>query len=534
MSAAAGFATSFQFNHHHHHHHHHQPATSNHYSTHTPQRQSSGGSDENQHERAYRTESSASTYADHRIRNNNAAPNPNRSSKHSGDPTVVESGSYFVSNHFRMHQLHVLASPSDALVGAGQCSAAASNSTTFVTNSQTTLSSSTPSHPSPSAPTATTTLAVSSSTASESTNPDETCWLLALPHDLLHEILLILDAKSLAMLACTCRALRDLAQNDVYWKHLFRVDRHTWPHYGAPVPNRAFTSKRQLYLAYTPNNPAAVNGLHVTPKPSARGIFKTMKRAVLGQAVRMAIFGPGLENAQQLPVVSSLLFNPMSPLRATRMYPGIAGVGSGVGVSINGIVLNLMTLYRSTQAKRRTTSVQQVNQLSDGFGRLSREMSQLCKTVDTYAFVVDATQLIELSASDRELDPERAEAHDSYIADARIELSQLLSDYNVAKDAPLMVWAVELAPSDASTWLPAPIANNSNAPNPARTADGSSDTAPYLPWKTASGKVRTASAATVADALELHSIARPWRVFSVDMSTFQNVRDSVAWSVSQI
>eukprot|EP01120_Amphizonella_sp_Union-15-10_P003037 TRINITY_DN1333_c0_g1_i1.p1 TRINITY_DN1333_c0_g1~~TRINITY_DN1333_c0_g1_i1.p1 ORF type:complete len:424 (-),score=92.22 TRINITY_DN1333_c0_g1_i1:54-1244(-) len=96
---------------------------------------------------------------------------------------------------------------------------------------------------------------------------------------------------------------------------------------------------------------------------------------------KIPMFGEGLDNSAKK-LLYEIMWSPESPFRFTDLYPGVAGIGSGVGVSINNVSLHLAAIY-----------------VPD---RIERSLGDFFKSANGFIFVMDASP--DVSKAKKEMD----------------------------------------------------------------------------------------------------------------------------------
>jgi len=120
------------------------------------------------------------------------------------------------------------------------------------------------------------------------------------------------------------------------------------------------------------------------------------------------MFGEGLEGGSAKNLLYTLMYSENSPFKITGLYPGVEGIGSGVGFNVNGVKISLSAMY-----KYEDRGV---------FDKVRPLWSQFFKNASGFIFVVDIEQDIQLARDDL----------NSFIGEA----------FGVSSDAPLLILAI--------------------------------------------------------------------------------------------
>lgn len=271
-----------------------------------------------------------------------------------------------------------------------------------------------------------------------------------------------LGPKDLCRAAAVCQLWHGLSNHNLLWRPLLRAHIPSWTmvtNATQPHDHLGFWSARETYLRCSPE----VNKTALSLRQRSTSLFRLpFSRRLL----RIAIFGQGLEGCAA-GLVGGMLWGGSFPVQVTGMFPGIDGVGSGVGVLFEQKKeINMITLYKRPAAERRKRRDPQTSHLIHSPSGFTEAGRTLCRTLDAFLFVVDSAALCGASG-------------ELIAADLRTELAELLDMRWTDRAAPVLVLACR----------------------PTAQSD-------------------TLSAVATADALHLGALSRRWLVCSVSMDNF--------------
>ncbi|XP_070563827.1 F-box only protein 4-like [Ptychodera flava] len=211
-----------------------------------------------------------------------------------------------------------------------------------------------------------------------------------------------LSATDLARVSPTCTHWNVLSNDSLLWKNLLERDMITWNkigHRSCPLTYdevNSDLSNKNIYIRCSPDINCKVEHFQLTNL--LRSLFPK-------KPPRLVMFGPGLETNVR-GITRALLFNGNPLFQVNGMFPGeIDGVGSGFSIMIKDSCkeMKLITLYSATRRERENGNLQdraERNRLlvasregdnGDVTFELQDSIKELCKTVDGFIFVVEAT-----------------------------------------------------------------------------------------------------------------------------------------------
>jgi len=230
----------------------------------------------------------------------------------------------------------------------------------------------------------------------------------SIPHDIKTYLFSYFDAETLVKLIFVSKEFRMICEQPSLWKSLWERDKqkwnrlendvfyknnikegkkisaaiNTWDFFSNQTSQNSNECWKRAYLKLHNQNcccsPSKENGLF----SSVRSRIKTQ----FGKIHTVPMFGEGLEGGASKGLLYELMYNEESPFKMTGLHPGVEGLGSGVGFTINDIKLNLSAMYRYEDR--------------GVFDRIRPLWLEFFKTASGFVFVVDMNQSIESSAAD--------------------------------------------------------------------------------------------------------------------------------------
>lgn len=312
-----------------------------------------------------------------------------------------------------------------------------------------------------------------------------------LPINLQLKIFSYLDAKSVCTAAMTCHYWSMLSEDKVLWMNLMQCNMHKWSSMGYQscpstyLEARSDLTLKQIYLRCCPECRSLRRSRQSSFKSVVFYNLQNLSSFFRRKSPRVVMFGPGLEcDARGL--VRKLLHDHTSPFEIMGMFPGqFDGTGSGLCLKFENVEFNLITLYASNMKEREANArlgrprfskllvdvedaEDDESQQSDT--RLRHTVRELCKTIDAFIYVVDASA-----------DSQRVNLGDR-------ELSAMLNENWTQSDAPLLVLSTVSTTSTPSL-----------------------------------------SCATVVELLQLRRFNRPWQVNSACVENLDGIHPGIKW-----
>lgn len=240
-----------------------------------------------------------------------------------------------------------------------------------------------------------------------------------LPDCIQLHIFSLLDVRDLCVVAGVCRRWDYLSSDDLLWRKKLRRDVDAWNVIGRTTNPASYQdgqvdwTAKEIYLRCSP----------VVAEMSKRQNFILHHLSSIFRSFwpkktpKLAMFGPGLESRTSL-LVRKILEDKTRLFKMVRMFPGqFGGVGSGFTIRVNDFInLDLITIYTATKEEREHRSPEERLRKSrtlapsktagapgdDDGGQVAAmaaeptfevqsSIKDLCRTLDGFIFVVDAT-----------------------------------------------------------------------------------------------------------------------------------------------
>ncbi|XP_033637096.1 F-box only protein 4-like isoform X3 [Asterias rubens] len=330
---------------------------------------------------------------------------------------------------------------------------------------------------------------------SQQNTQDDGLHLLQLPIQAMLHIFSFLDAKDISTVGSTCRQCYSLCADQILWRDFLEKDKLLWQqvsHRSNPALFEAVNSDltyREIYMRCSPKFQQESSGFNLLKLPQLLWSFIPHKPP------KVVMFGPGLESNTST-LVRKFLGEASGVFKVRGVFPAElpGSVGTGFNVSMNGKVdLKLITLYSGTRQDRENTSAAgnraQRNRLlqsvpsgsvspsgeegcSDSIDYEPKStIKELCRNVDAFIFVVDASL-------------------QQQITDAKPELFALMDERWTTSKCPLVI--LSCVPDSTTSKVPC---------------------------------------VTLAKQLDLHKLNRTWKMFDVDVNSLSGAVEAITWLV---
>ncbi|KAK3592045.1 hypothetical protein CHS0354_019300 [Potamilus streckersoni] len=245
----------------------------------------------------------------------------------------------------------------------------------------------------------------------ESKNPQRfiegQCHFCDIPVVLKLHIFSYLRARDLCQVSRVCKEWYELTQDNLLWQQLLRKDVRKWDvigHNTYPGLYKEVQSEwtnKDIYLRCSPE----VTELMIQRNAVFHNISSLLRYFLPKKVPMLAMFGPGLESSTSC-IVRRMMYEENNCFQKIGLFPGqFDGVGAGMTVRINntGRDLNLSVLYSATKKEREGSRhdrmqhnklVRHNAQEEEGKEKynLLPAIRDLCRTLDGFVFVVDASQ----------------------------------------------------------------------------------------------------------------------------------------------
>ncbi|XP_071954418.1 F-box only protein 4-like [Antedon mediterranea] len=318
--------------------------------------------------------------------------------------------------------------------------------------------------------------------------------ILDLPVQVQLHIFSFLTAQDLSQASQSCRTWNDLCSDHLLWKRLLNIDQHQWntvSHSTNPAVYRAVDSdlsQKEIYSRCCPHAQSVITGLRFS-------IPRLFRSLVLTKPPKIVMFGPGLECEDTSSIVRKFLGERPEIFKTCGGFPGEfpGSIGTGFYVKVeNTFQIRLITLYSGTRKERENQNVNQrasrnkllvaaaardeediVNQENNGENPFdaSHSVRALCRTVDAFIFVLNASTSATTSVSE-----------------GKPELLTIMNDRWTHPSIPLLILSC--------------VKNDD---------------------------VTRVSCITVADQLQLHNMNRVWKMYNCNIQTLDGVTDGIKW-----
>ncbi|CAD5111180.1 DgyrCDS514 [Dimorphilus gyrociliatus] len=312
----------------------------------------------------------------------------------------------------------------------------------------------------------------------------------------------LLDAKTVCHISASCRNWNRLCNDEILWKNMLLRDMESWEtiqHSTHPdiysnnqeaeeltnsTRNEELTAK-EIYLRCSPESSRLINNQNDSLRK-----FSSIIRSMLPKKIpKIAMFGPGLETSTS-GIVQQML-NRRDVFESLGMFPGqFEGCGSGFTMRMNSpstnCTFNLITLYSASKMEREKYGNKNEERLKNnrlfdnqerqkGVYEVHRAIREVCRNVDAFIFVVDATKGCEQDVSN-----------------GQIELNAMLHD----------LWSLPAFPVLILSCIP-------------------------------SVQVERIPCIKVARLLKLHKLRKPWSVQNCDTFTLAGIAEGLSWLVER-
>lgn len=224
----------------------------------------------------------------------------------------------------------------------------------------------------------------------------------SLPDELILLIFSYLDVKELSNIAVICKKWNYLSSTDSLWRPLLNADVKQWEvitHLSYPNLYQETDSEwtqKDIYRQCCPE----------LRKWKIEPTFNFWKLTFFWnffqkRLPKIGIFGPGLESRTKK-IMQRILCDPNEGFKTTGIIPGsFSGIGSFFTMSVHDKAFNLTVMYSGTKKDRENSANQGIHRLS----RLEQmqQLKELCRTLDGFVFVVDASDPGSMSWAEKEL-----------------------------------------------------------------------------------------------------------------------------------
>lgn len=193
--------------------------------------------------------------------------------------------------------------------------------------------------------------------------------LTTLPIEITLLIWMMLDAKTLLTVGHVCRRWRFLDNDTTFWRSIVNANQMNWQSFtndishdhsrkkqrkrlstsssslrrGAPIGSAECDWKR-CFAEQTRVQLALVREKQLQSLPPLL-LLSTSSSHRPHRVFRCPVFGSGLGTSAKSLIYPMMLDN-SSPFVRSRLYPGVLGIGSGVGIRVGPTELNLCSFYQ--------------------------------------------------------------------------------------------------------------------------------------------------------------------------------------------
>ncbi|CAH1773448.1 unnamed protein product [Owenia fusiformis] len=234
-----------------------------------------------------------------------------------------------------------------------------------------------------------------------------------MPDSVLLHIFSYLDVENLCRMTEVCHRWLNVSSDNILWQQRLESDVKSWSIIGHTTNPTMYKecqsdwSNKEIYLRCSPQ----VNNLKIRENLNFHYISSLLRSFLPKKVPKVAMFGPGLESSTS-GLVRQILWDTSGVFTRIGMFPGqFDGVGGGFSLKLkSGCMLHLSTLYTSTKREReqvfdgnrlRNNRLIAVQQAEEGAiedieqYELRQSVKDLCRTLDAFIFVVDATESIQ-------------------------------------------------------------------------------------------------------------------------------------------
>lgn len=307
-----------------------------------------------------------------------------------------------------------------------------------------------------------------------------------LPDSLQLHIFSFLSAEDLCRICRVSRHWYSVSCDNILWHRRLQADIENWNIIGHSSNPDAFSSdssellNKDIYLRCSPLVAKLSKQKHFTFHR-----LSDMLRSIWPKKPKLVMFGPGLESSTS-GIVRKILHGHSDLFTVVNMFPGqFDGIGSGFTLkTVDEASVDLITLYTATRSERESRSAEQrasqsrllaVPSSTSGdlaVSELQPAVKELCRTLDGFIYVVDATVTTD------------------HIRIGRAELFAMVNDEWSPSDNPVLV--LSCVPDSNSTRL---------------------------------------GCINVVRNLELQKLSRPWQVHDCTVETMNGIEAAFHWLV---
>ncbi|XP_014782629.1 uncharacterized protein LOC106878055 [Octopus bimaculoides] len=304
-----------------------------------------------------------------------------------------------------------------------------------------------------------------------------------LPQEMKLQIFSYLGAKDLCTCAHVSKHWQCLTSLDFLWNRLLRRDVKTWN-------TISYDTNPDLCKEFEPPWTHKKIYRHCCPalqKPKSSGWNLNSLLSTFFQMTtpKIGIFGPGLESKTSK-IITHILSDPTKVFQQNGVVPGsFSGVGSFFLMSISNLTFSLTVMYSCAKKDRERAARQGLQQLRHL--PQSEHLKALCRSLDAFIFVVDATDMPSMRW-------------------AGTELFNMVNEKSSYRRTPVLVLCC--VPEDSSEQV--------------TTSSSSSSTS----------STHTMTCFEVVNSLQLIKLIKPWQVCRCAIGNMDEYRKGFEWIIN--
>ncbi|XP_029653515.1 F-box only protein 4-like [Octopus sinensis] len=310
-----------------------------------------------------------------------------------------------------------------------------------------------------------------------------------LPQEMKLQIFSYLGAKDLSTCAHVSKHWQCLTSLDFLWCRLLMRDVDKWDtisHDTNPNLYKELDPHWTCKKIYRQCCPALQK-----PKSSGWNLNSLLSSFFHMNTPKIGIFGPGLESKTSK-IITHILSDPTKVFKQNGVVPGsFSGVGSFFLMTISNLTFSLTVMYSCAKKDRERAARQGLQQLRHL--PQSEHLKALCRSLDAFVFVVDATDMPSMQW-------------------AGTELFNMVNEKSSSSQTPVLVLCC--VPEDSSEQV-----TSSSSSSTSSTSSSSSST-------------HTMTCFEVVNSLQLTKLIKPWRVCRCAIGNMDEYRKGFEWIIN--